>query len=369
MRFSFFCPLVNADLCPACEFNISEAGLVCKTFLTCTEAFSASELTQKMPKNVKLLAAVSRPEFLPANLGSLIMGFAWATNPSLNLANFAIPAIISFGIITVVSAFGAQLNTMSDYELDSRDSRKQRLVKAMDYLGRNKVKLSIIIEFLLGVILVSFLLFIQWKPILLFLWIGGVFLAYAYSTPPLRLKSRSWLAFCSLLLVLCVLPVLFVYYTFTSELDSLFLLFLTGQALTVYAIIIPTEIRDYFGDKAMKVETLTVRLGLVKASFLGIVLLIAGGLLSGTAFFLKLTFELQTALSIFLFVMAVADYVVLREFKKLYLMSREHSYSKDQNSTEQKIVELAAHNPKWINIVSQAIVFMSIMLLVGKFYF
>jgi 4-hydroxybenzoate polyprenyltransferase len=79
-----------------------------------------------------------------------------------------------------------------------------------------------------------------------------------------------------------------VFYNFTSELNLFFLLFLAGQTLTVYGLIIPTEIRDYFGDKAMNVETMTVRLGLVKASFFGMVLLSAGGILSGAAFFLAL---------------------------------------------------------------------------------
>ena len=69
--------------------------------------------------------------------------------------------------------------------------------------------------------------------------------------------------------------------------NPFFLLSLTGLALTVYGVIIPTEMRDYFGDKTMDIETMTVRLGLVKASVLGIVLLRTGAILTGTAFFLE----------------------------------------------------------------------------------
>jgi hypothetical protein len=36
-------------------------------------------------------------------------------------------------------------------------------------------------------------------------------------------------------------------------------------------------LRDYFGDKAMGIETLTAHLGLVKASILSMILLVAGG--------------------------------------------------------------------------------------------
>jgi len=322
-----------------------------------------------MLKTIRLLAIVSRPEFLPANLASLVIGFSWAFNPPLVFTwELVILVALSFATITAVSAFGAQINTMSDYELDSKDERKERLVQAMDGLRRSTVKKSVFIEFLLSLVFVSLLLQIQWKPVLLFLWMAGFFLAYAYSAPPLRLKSRSWLALCALLLVLCFLPILFVYYTMTSGLDPLFLFFLVGQAMTVYAILIPTEIRDYFGDKAMGVETMTVRLGLVKASLLGMVLLSAGGILSGTAFFIKLAFGLsQPMLSVFLLAMAVADYIVLREYKRLYSLSKEYISSKRQGSIAQDITNLSARNPKWITLVSQAVVFMSIMLLVGKF--
>ncbi|MCJ7471106.1 hypothetical protein MUO74_11560, partial [Candidatus Bathyarchaeota archaeon] len=67
-------------------------------------------------KTFKSLAVISRPEFLPANLASLIMGLAWAVTPPF-VFNWdkALLVALSFGIITVVSAYGAQLNTLSDY--------------------------------------------------------------------------------------------------------------------------------------------------------------------------------------------------------------------------------------------------------------
>jgi 1,4-dihydroxy-2-naphthoate octaprenyltransferase len=118
----------------------------------------------------------------------------------------------------------------------------------------------------------------------------GISLGYAYSAAPFRLKSRSWLAPVSLILVLGVFPVLFVYYTFTSEMNFLFIISLAGLALTIYGVIIPTEIRDYFGDKAMEIETMTVHLGLIKVSFLSIILLAASAILTVTEFFFEMTY-------------------------------------------------------------------------------
>jgi 4-hydroxybenzoate polyprenyltransferase len=243
-----------------------------------------------MFETVKLLGTVSRAEFLLPNLGSLIMGLAWGASPPLGLINGLILIILSFVVINLSSAIGAQANTLSDYELDLKDDRKRQLVQAMDSFGKKRLRTLLIGEFILTLILVSLFMLIQGRPILLLMWIAGISLGYAYSAPPMRLKSRSWLAPVTLILVLAILPVLFAYYTFASELNVFFLLSLSGLALTVYAVIIPTEIRDYFGDKAMNIETMTVRLGLARASFLGIVLLAAGAIMTGAAFLLEWTY-------------------------------------------------------------------------------
>ncbi|MGB9134422.1 MAG: hypothetical protein WCC63_02385, partial [Candidatus Bathyarchaeia archaeon] len=98
--------------------------------------------------------------------------------------------------------------------------------------------------------LLAILLLLSGKLALMVMWVAAVFLAHAYSAPPLRLKSRSWFAVVTLLLVLSILPITFVFHAFASQLDPVFLLFLVGQAFTVYGVIIPAEIRDYFTDKA-----------------------------------------------------------------------------------------------------------------------
>lgn len=322
-----------------------------------------------MLKTLRLIAGISRPEFLPANLASLVMAISWAINPAMFVAaDVLVSAALSFVILTLVSLIGAQLNSMFDYELDCTDANKKGIVQDIDRLGRSKIKSIIIVEFLLSLPFIILLLSIRWQPILLFMWLAGNFLAYSYSAPPFRLKSRSWLEFLSLLLALCVLLVMFVYFTVTSEISPLFLLFLVGQSMTVYSLIIPTETRDYFVDKAMNVETMTVRLGLARASLLGIVLLSAGGILLGAAFFLALASMNRLPLAIFLLAMAVADCIVLKVYRKLYSLSKMYA-SNGQDSIKQEIVKLSANNPKWITMVSQTIVLMSIVFIVGKFWF
>jgi 4-hydroxybenzoate polyprenyltransferase len=320
-----------------------------------------------MFETVKSIGTVSRAEFLLPNLGSLIMGLAWGVTPPIRFTDLVVLVALSFAIINLSSAIGAQVNTVSDYELDKKDERKRHLVQAMDSLKRSKLKILLIAEFLLTLAVVYVFMLVQGKPILLVMWVFGIFLGWAYSAPPLRLKSRSWLAPVTLILVLAVFPVLFAYYTFSFEITPLFMLSLTGLALTVYGVIVPTEIRDYFGDKAMNIETMTVRLGLVKASFLGLVLLSVGAILTGIAFLLEFAYGQHLLLSVFLLPIPVVVFVVLREFNKLYSLSKEYESSNQQDSIADEIVRLSANNPRWIMLVTQTYSFMSIVLLLSKF--
>ncbi|MDH5483186.1 MAG: UbiA family prenyltransferase [Candidatus Bathyarchaeota archaeon] len=318
---------------------------------------------------VKSLGTVSRAEFLLPNLGSLIMGLAWGAIPSTSILDLVAMMLLSFSIINLSSAIGAQVNTFSDRELDSKDHRKKQLVEAINSFGACLLKKVLVIEFALTLVLVFVFMAIQQKPILLLLWIIGISLGYAYSAPPLRLKSRSWVAPVTLILVLAVFPVLFAYYSFTSEMNPFFILSLVGLALTVYGVIIPTEIRDYFGDKAMDIETMTVRLGLAKASLLGIVLLTLGAVFTGTAFILEWTCMQHSWLSVFLLAIPAAVLFVLRKIMKLYSLSKQLDPSNSQKSVAEDIVNLSAHNPQWIMLVTQTYSLMSIILLVSKFLF
>jgi 4-hydroxybenzoate polyprenyltransferase len=317
--------------------------------------------------SLKLLKTVSRPEFLPANCSSLVMGLAWGIDPSMNsIWETALLSALVLAVLTFVSAIGAQLNTLSDHELDSKEPRKRYLVEALEALGQGRLERIMLTEFVLGLPFFILLIFVQPKLVLVLLWVLGHFMAYAYSASPLRLKCRSWLAMLSLFVVLSVLPVSFVYYTFTDALKPVFLLFLVGEAMNVYAVIIPTETRDYWIDKANDVNTMTVRLGLVKASLLAMALLIAGGTLMATAFVITVS-DLLPVLMVSLLAIVVADTIILRNYWKLYKLSKQHSITGDSSIAEE-IVDLSARNPRWINLAQQSIVILALMLIVAKFW-
>jgi 1,4-dihydroxy-2-naphthoate octaprenyltransferase len=322
-----------------------------------------------MSNGLKLFGKVSRAEFLLPNLGSLIMGLAWGVSPPMRLTDLIVLIIVLFSIINLSSAIGAQANTLSDYDFDKRDPRKAPLVAALDSFGKRKLSVIMIIEFVSSLILVSLLAVFEAKPLLLVLWVLGIALGFFYSYPPVRLKSRSYLAPVALILVLAVFPVIFAFYAFSSAIGLFFLLSLVGLGVTVYAVIVPTEIRDYFEDREVGITTATVSLGLVKASVLSIILLAMGAVLTVSAFLLEFTFSQRTFLSVVLILVAAAAAFVLSKFRSLHTLCVEYARADETKSLREKIVALAAENPRWIMMVTQTYTVTSIILLLGKFLF
>jgi chlorophyll synthase len=318
---------------------------------------------------LKSLIVASRSEFLPANLTQFFIGVAWGINPAMGFTwELGLLLLLPFMIITLAAAWGAQANSLFDYDLDSRDTRKATLVKAMDDLGPRKVKGFMLLEFFLSVPLLYLLVIYRANLNLILVWGVGSFLTFFYSAPPLRLKSRSWFQVAAIMLVLSIFPLLFMFYTLTAVFDPIFLWFLAGHTLIIWSIIVPAEIRDYFGDKALGVETATVRLGLEKASRASAVLLAMGTLIAGEALFIRFVLDTHVLLALSLLAMAAATVVILRQLWRLRNLAAEYEML-TRPTTAEAIVDLSAQNPKWITLVTQASVLVHIVLLVGRFLF
>ena len=324
-----------------------------------------------MIADLKRLFIISRPEFIPANMGSLIIGLAWGFNALSGFSfKLLVTTFLSLLVIIIVSLVGAQINTLSDFELDSTDPRKKEITQNLKELGPKNVKMAILFELLLSAILVSLLTFMSGQYIQLTIYISALILTQAYSAPPLRLKGRSTLSMISLSLVLSVLPAIFIYLTFTNEFSMLFILFLIGQTLTVYSLIIPTETRDYFVDKAMRLKTMAVWLGLSRATLLAIALLALGATLSISAFLMTPVITKNPLLMLAPFTMVGADLYIFREYFKLYNLAKRHEAEEvdSKGLIGEMMVELSSENPKWITITTQAIIFVNLIYLAGKIF-
>ncbi len=97
-----------------------------------------------MLKTIKLLGTVSRSEFLLPNRARLSWDLLGGASPSKGITDLMTMMILSFAIINLSSTIGAQANTLSDLELDSRNPRKKQLVETTNSFGKNRLVNAII---------------------------------------------------------------------------------------------------------------------------------------------------------------------------------------------------------------------------------
>jgi 4-hydroxybenzoate polyprenyltransferase len=319
-------------------------------------------MTKSMINNLKV---ITRVEFIPANSASVIIGFAWAIgmHETLGLGSIGF-LIFLFFVLSSVGTLGAHWNSYSDYELDKDDPLKKELHSSLFEVG--KVKLLKLIWFEVFLSALIFIVFWLNHPnwTLIIIWLTAIILAFTYSMPPFRFKARGILAFISLCMVLSILPVLFVYLSTNPNLSTGFLTFLLGHTLIIYSLIIPTEIRDYFVDESHNVRTMTVWLGLKRASTLALVLLLVGTVLVVGSYSTSDLFSLHPLMFIFLFIIIAANGIVFTKFLKLrkyIFLSNDKSQAFIKNA-----IELAADNPKWITISSMGSLSVAIITILGK---
>jgi hypothetical protein len=80
----------------------------------------------------------------------------------------------------------------------------------------------------------------------------------------------------------------------------------------------------------MGIETMTVHLGLVKASLFSIILLSLGGTLIGIAFSITFACGQYPLLSLLVIAIAAIDLTVLRKLKKLYILSKKQEFQRSK---------------------------------------
>jgi 4-hydroxybenzoate polyprenyltransferase len=195
------------------------------------------------------------------------MGLFWGLGTAID-AYSAVLFLASAAVLVLSYLQGVHVNMLSDYAIDR--NYKRFLPDAIDALGRNTFKVIFLIECIAAFFLVLFLSIWLGKAVLLVLWLIGVMIGLAYSLEPLRLKSNPVLNMTSLILVLCIFPMVWVYFMFASSITVAFGLFCVGMALGVIGFVVPTELEDYPEDKEARIRTLTQVLGPHRASILAI---------------------------------------------------------------------------------------------------
>lgn len=173
-------------------------------------------------------------------------------------------------------AFGDLLNCLADRDLDA--IYKPHLTEAVYGLGIRGVIVQAVISALAAVALATHLAWLLDRWLLLVAVIAGLFLAYAYSVEPIRLKGRGLGQLVFYWTGLLTGPMIFSALLFSAQpsWEVLCVAFTYGMVQT--GVILVNTAEDYPEDRQMGVSTVIVALGLKPGIALATMLTVLGSL-------------------------------------------------------------------------------------------
>ncbi|TCL57632.1 1,4-dihydroxy-2-naphthoate octaprenyltransferase [Kineothrix alysoides] len=270
---------------------------------------------------------------IPALLALLFVPFS---------SQYVFRVIMSLLIWYGAHFIGAQINNISDYESDKKF--KSYISDSIEYFGMKKVKQMIIIETIIVSALTIGLTIVRRQPMLLILWLIGLFFAYAYSGKPFNFKRRTVMNPITLALVLYLIPMLFAYLLIAGDFHGLSVITILIFGVQMVPMFFMDEISDYEEDKEANVMNPCVRFGRRKTVMISIII----GSISNAAmlFYWFNNISYFSSLKMVLFIIALLFFVfVILDYARIYRMS-EPSLLRD----ESKLMKLkkSIHTPVWL---------------------
>ncbi len=182
-------------------------------------------------------------------------------------------ALTSAAVIEGIAVFallyvtGFMVNALTDRELDLKyDSFKREIGQATEQLGERKVRVILVAHLVAAMALAVHLSLTLQEPLLFGLVALGVFLALAYSLPPLHLKVRGVAAHAvALALSAFAIPFVFLYIVAAGRMDSVGWAICVAFTLTHYGLTYTNQAYDFDEDQREGVLTPPVRLGLKRS--------------------------------------------------------------------------------------------------------
>jgi len=167
----------------------------------------------------------------------------------------------------LLAGYTQTLNDFYDRDIDAINEPYRPIPSGAIPLGQ--VKLQIIVLLLSG-LAVAYALDLwagHTTPVLLLLALGGSFVSYIYSAPPLKLKQNGWLGNYALGASYIALPwwagqALFGQLTWTTALLTL------AYSLAGLGIAVVNDFKSVEGDRALGLQSLPVAFGIKRASWI-----------------------------------------------------------------------------------------------------
>ncbi len=201
---------------------------------------------------------VSRAKIQMVSLASALLGPSMAASTIYDLIDADV--LLFIALFYIIVTFSCNINCYYDMDVDRL--YKKELYFATKRLGK-RLKYVMLAEVALGIAVSGALMF-RGKWLAGSLGLLGLFLAYAYSSPPIRVKSRGALSPVPVMVGVYILPIIAGYSVLSMSFTPLFWLFLAGYFFLNLGINLVNAAEDIDVDSKMDIETLAVKLGAEK---------------------------------------------------------------------------------------------------------
>ena len=167
----------------------------------------------------------------------------------------------------LLAGYTQTLNDYYDREIDAINEPYRPIPSGAIPLGQVKAQILILLLAGLGVAYALDLWAGHGTPVLLLLALGGSFVSFIYSAPPLKLKQNGWLGNYALGASYIALPwwagqALFGQLTWTTAILTL------AYSLAGLGIAVVNDFKSVEGDRALGLQSLPVAFGITRASWI-----------------------------------------------------------------------------------------------------
>ena len=198
-------------------------------------------------------------------LWGVICGAAASGNYHWELSNVLASISCMFMSGPLLTGYTQTINDYFDREIDAINEPNRPIPSGAISLFQVKLQIWVLLIAGLGVAYLLDLWALHTIPSVLLLALGGSFVSYIYSAPPLKLKQNGWLGNYALGASYIALPwwagqALFGHLTWTTALLTL------AYSLSGLGIAVINDFKSVEGDKSLGLESLPVVFGIKNAS-------------------------------------------------------------------------------------------------------
>lgn len=218
---------------------------------------------------------VRRPEFFRAELPILLIPLLLCASSFRDFVST--PALAGAAVFFLLFNVGDMINCWLDREVDLH--RKTHLAEAVSLLGRSNLRAQVVLSLLAALGLCVYLAVSLGRWWLAAAGLIGAVLAWQYTAPPLRLKSRGLLQILAYMGLLFVGPMLLISGLLVPLPEREAIIAFLGFAAMQTGVLLVNNAEDLDEDEREEIQTASTVLGAQGAVTLALALVLTGGTL------------------------------------------------------------------------------------------